>query len=142
MGQIDRAVNLRIIHYFFPLIKCIFSCNSHSDIRVTCHNVYQQIIMFIGLLLCWYNGDVIFIVHTTPHIYRKQFLAQLHQSRFVLQNLCTSSNLWRMASTSCTALKVLAASVAVANRSGTIIRKILSSGNLGIVEKVSIAELF
>jgi len=47
-----------------------------------------------------------------------------------------------MASTSCTALKVLAASVAVANRSGTIIRKILSSGNLGIVEKVSIAELF
>ena len=33
-------------------------------------------------------------------------------------------------------LRVLAASVNVAKRSGTIIRKVLSSGDLGIVEKV------
>lgn len=35
-----------------------------------------------------------------------------------------------------TVLRLLAASVNVANKSGSIIRSVLSSGNLGIVEKV------
>ena len=39
-------------------------------------------------------------------------------------------------SSACTVLRLLAASVKVAEKSGTIVRSVLSSGKLGIVEKV------